>query len=121
LDEAGIDWRYYFTDLPMTALFGRLDDPPNFIERFYEDALAGDLPPVVMVEPGAAYNDDHPPNHPLLGQAFIGSVIAALQQSPVWDRCLFLCAYDEGGGFFDHVPPGTTSDDRADEGFDQLG
>jgi phospholipase C len=74
-----------------------------------------------MVEPGAGFNDDHPPHHVMLGQLFIGSIHAALAQSPLWDRFLFVVSYDEAGGFFDHVPPPTTADDRASDGFDQLG
>ena len=123
LDDAGISWASYFTDLPTLALFGRPDwyDRIQGIEDFYEDAAAGTLPPVVTLDPGAASNDDHPPHHPLLGQLFIGSVVQALMDSPQWERCLFVCTYDEAGGFYDHVPPPTMADDHAAEGFDQLG
>jgi phospholipase C len=123
LTEAGIEWRYYFTDLPTLALFGRPEWAPNLsvIDQFYLDAAAGNLPPVVCVEPGAGYNDDHPPHHPLLGQMFLGSVYQALAASPHWSRSLFLYTYDEAGGFYDHVPPGRMRDDFADQGFDQLG
>lgn len=121
LTDAGIDWGYYFTDLPTLALFGRYGERANFIEQFYADAAAGQLPRVCAVDAGAGYNDDHPPHHPLLGQVFLGSIIEALQRSPHWERCLFIVAYDEAGGFFDHVPPPTMPDDHAAEGFDQLG
>lgn len=123
LTDAGIDWAYYFTDLPTLALFGRADWSENLarIDQFYADAAAGRLPPVVCVDPGAGYNDDHPPHHPLLGQLFIGSIYAALAASPHWERCLFILTYDEAGGFFDHVPPGTMPDDYARDGFNQLG
>jgi phospholipase C len=123
LTDAGIDWAYYFTDLPTLALWGRADwaERLAYIDTFYAHAAAGTLPPVVCVEPGAGFNDDHPPNHPLLGQMFLGSIYAALAASPHWERCLFLVTYDEGGGFYDHVVPGTVPDDYAAEGFDQLG
>jgi phospholipase C len=75
----------------------------------------------VRVDAGAGYNDDHPPHHPLLGQLFIGSIYEALARSPHWSRSLFMLTYDEAGGFFDHVAPGTMKADYADEGFDQLG
>jgi phospholipase C len=74
-----------------------------------------------MVEPAASYNDDHPPHHPMLGQMFIGSIHNAMAGSPQWNRCLGVLYYDEGGGFFDHVVPPTTADDREGEGFEQLG
>lgn len=123
LTEAGVDWGYYFTDLPTLALFGRSEWAPHLatMEQFYADAAAGALPPVVCVDAGAGYNDDHPPHHPMLGQYYVASVYQALARSPHWDRCLFVLTYDEAGGFFDHVAPGTMRDDRAAEGFDQLG
>ncbi len=123
LTEAGVDWAYYYTDLPTLSLFGREEwvDRMRPITTFYVDVEQGTLPSVVCVDPGAGFNDDHPPHHPLLGQIFLGSVYAALARSSYWERCAFLYTYDEAGGFFDHVPPGTMPDDFADQGFDQLG
>lgn len=121
LDDAGVPWGYYYTDLPMLALFGRFGTRMNHIEEFFLHAEAGTLPPVVMLEPGAASNDDHPPHHAMLGQLFLSSIHNALAASPHWNRCLLVIFYDEAGGFFDHVPPGKAPDDRAAEGFDQLG
>ena len=123
LNDAGIDWGYYFSDLPTLALFGRDEWQGNihFIDQFYRDAEAGTLPRVVCVDPAASYNDDHPPYHPMLGQMFIASIYQALADSVHWDTCAFIATYDEAGGFFDHVPPPLTEDDHAAEGFDQLG
>ena len=123
LTEIGVDWGYYYTDLPTLALFGRDAWVDRFqsIDRFYVAAELGALPPVVCVDAGAAFNDDHPPHHPMLGQLFIGSIYEALARSPQWERCLFVVTYDEAGGFFDHVAPPLTEDDHAAEGFDQLG
>ncbi|MBX2797310.1 MAG: alkaline phosphatase family protein [Myxococcales bacterium] len=123
LQEAGVDWSYYFTDLPTLGLWntanwqGRL----KRIDNFYAEVEAGILPPVVCVDAAASFNDDHPPHHPLLGQLFIASIYEALARSRYWDRCLFIVTYDEAGGFYDHVPPPLTDDDHADLGFDQLG
>lgn len=123
LTDAGIEWASYFTDLPTLALWARADwsDRLQRIDDFYADAAAGTLPSVVCLDPGAASNDDHPPHHPLLGQLFIGSVVQALMDSPQWERTLFIVTYDEAGGFYDHVSPGTMPDDFAEGGFDQLG
>lgn len=123
LDEGGVAWANYYTDLPTLALFGRADwaDRTLPIDRFFLDVENGTLPRVVMLDPGASFNDDHPPHHPLLGQLFIGSVYEALARSAYWERCLFVVTYDEAGGFFDHVAPPTVPDERASEGFDQLG
>lgn len=125
LTEAGISWAYYYSDLPFLALFGTMAEEATDrfrpLERYFEDAAAGTLPQVVWVDPAFSLNDDHPPHHVGLGQMFVATVFQALASSPHWERSLFVLTYDEHGGFFDHVPPPTIADDRADEGFDQLG
>lgn len=89
------------------------------ISQFFTDAAAGTLPSFVVIDPqffGAGANDDHPDNDIRLGQALIGSVVAALAASPQWNKCLFVLTYDEHGGFYDHVPPPVAVDDQADFG-----
>lgn len=124
LNDAGIPWAYYFQDLPFVPLFKGLP-VQGFVKRFrsdfFEDAAAGTLPPVAFVEPGFLIDDDHPPHHIQLGQMFLASVHAALAASPQWNHSLLCCTYDEAGGFFDHVSPPLAADDRAEDGFDQLG
>ncbi len=124
LNEAGIDWKYYYTDLPFLALWASLRNQRDRLlplQAFFEDARAGTLPRVCLVEPGFAINDDHPPHDIQLGQAFVAAVVRALGASPQWPRSLFILTYDEHGGFFDHVPPPTVPDERASEGFGALG
>ncbi len=123
LTEAGTSWTYYYTDLPFLALFAFAGKTENLkpLDQYFADAAAGTLPQVCWVDPGFGYNDDHPPHHIGLGQMFLGTVFQALGQSSQWNRSLFIVTSDEHGGFFDHVPPPTTEDDLADQGFDQLG
>jgi phospholipase C len=129
LTDAGVPWTYYYSDLPFLGLFADLADvsPTNFKTfpgDFMADAAAGTLPPVTYIDAifiQAFGNDDHPPRHPIRGQAFLASIYAALAASPQWNNTLLLNTYDEHGGFFDHVPPPKAADDRAAEGFDQLG
>lgn len=124
LSEAGVPWAYYYQDLPFVPLFKgvELDGTiRRFMSDFFEDAEAGALPPVCFVEPAFSASDDHPPHHPMLGQQFLRAVYAALAASPQWNHCLLVVTYDEAGGFFDHVGPPLVTDDRADQGFDQLG
>lgn len=120
LTEKGVEWKYYYTDLPFLLLLGGGVITPA-TPNFFDDAKNGTLPPVSVIDPGFALNDDHPPHHPLLGQQLISAIYQALATSPQWERILFVITYDEHGGFFDHVAPPTTADDRAAEGFDQLG
>lgn len=123
LDEAGVSWKYYYTDLPFIGLFenGLKEGFYGMFEDFINDCANGALPSVSWVDPGFSYNDDHPPHFVGLGQEFLGMLYQALSTSPQWNRCLLLITYDEHGGFFDHVSPPTTEDDHATEGFDQLG
>jgi phospholipase C len=122
LNAAGIDWAYYYGDVPVLSLLGSAGD--GHIKRFKDfatDCAAGTLPPVVYIDPSFSLNDDHPPHHLSMGQQLIGAVYTALATSPQWKNILFCLTYDENGGFFDHVAPPTAADDLAAQGFDQLG
>jgi len=124
VEEAGRDWANYYGNAPFSMLApGRALVQTNYqpIEEFFRQAEHGTLPSLVWLDPIYGRNDDHPPCHPVAGQVFVGSIYEALAQSPQWERTLFIVSYDEHGGFFDHVPPPTTDDDRVEEGFGQLG
>jgi len=124
LNDAGVDWGYYFQDLPFVPLFKDLDTTGHvhrLVSDFFEDAKNGTLPPVTWLEPNFDLNDDHPPRHPVLGQLLMSTIYAAMAQSPLWDNCMLVFMYDEHGGFHDHVAPPKADDARASEGFDQLG
>jgi phospholipase C len=122
LTAKGIANTNYYSDVAWASGgYGKLGGLGT-IERFFEDAAAGNLPPFSIVDPnffGGGANDDHPDHDVRLGQAFIGSVAGALAQSPQWKRSLLIVTYDEHGGFYDHVPPPPAIDDNAD--FRQLG
>jgi len=112
LAGAGLEGRYYFSDVPFLALWG-----PTYLSigrpfaAFLADAAAGTLPHVSFVEPrflGEAEglsNDDHPHADIRNGEAFMNLVYTALTASPAWSRTVFVINYDEWGGFFDHVAP----------------
>ncbi|MBS2023013.1 MAG: alkaline phosphatase family protein [Deltaproteobacteria bacterium] len=121
LEAAGVSWKYYFSDLPFLATLSVPSSGYKPITSFYDDAKAGTLPQYTVLEPAFQLNDDHPPHHPIMGQQFVASVYNALARSPQWESTLLAIIYDEHGGFFDHVAPPKTDDDRVSEGFDQLG
>jgi phospholipase C len=144
LEDAGIDWAYYFGSLSVVSLLAnagpfqidlgpadgtgrirRFGDGKLANGQFFKDAAAGKLPTVTYIDPGYGFNDDHPPVHPILGQELIAAVYTALARSPQWKNCLLVVTYDENGGYFDHVPPPTTTDDTMEKfgipGFEQLG
>ena len=130
LEEAGVQWGYYYGDLPFLGLYpdvfgrGRDRGAVASLERYFRDAAAGRLPRVAFVEPvfnGPAATDDHPPHNSQFAQRFAAQVFGALASSPHWERSLFVLTYDEHGGFFDHVAPPPVVDDHAAAGFDHLG
>ncbi len=121
LDAAKVAWRYYYTDLPFLLTMGVPSAKQFMLDQFMVDCMMGNLPPVAVVDPGFSFNDDHPPHHPLLGQQFIASIYTALATSVHWENSLLVVTYDEHGGFFDHVAPPKAADERAAQGFDQLG
>ena len=122
LDQAGVSWAVY-TDGPARqdcigwaaratgvrstrALFAALRD--------------GDLPAVAFLDP--ADEDEHPPADVQRGEGWARRLYQALTASPAWRDTVLFMTYDEGGGFFDHVPPPAAcapSADRAE--YDQRG
>ncbi len=124
LAAAGVDGRYFYSDVPYTALWGtRYLGISHPIAEFYAAAAAGTLPAVSYVEPaflGEAIpglaEDEHPLADIRLGQAFLGRVHDAVVSSPNWARTVLVITYDEWGGFFDHVPPPVGPDPNPDLG-----
>ncbi|MFC0438379.1 alkaline phosphatase family protein [Kutzneria buriramensis] len=124
LNAAGIDGRYFFTDVPYTALWGtRHLDISRPILEFYAAAATGTLPAVSFVEPGflgeaipGMSQDEHPLADIRLGQNFLATVYNAVVSSPNWPRTALVITYDEWGGFFDHVPPPVGPDPNPDLG-----
>jgi len=124
LQAAGVSGRYYFTDVPYTALWGtRYLGISRLIEEFYADAAAGTLPAVSFIEPGflgeaiaGLSQDEHPLADIRIGQHFLGSVYNAVVSSPNWARTALVITYDEWGGFFDHVVPPVGEDPNPDLG-----
>jgi phospholipase C len=124
LAAAGIDGRYYFSDVPYTALWGtRYLGISHFISDFYAAAATGTLPAVSFVEPGflgeaipGLSEDEHPLADIRLGQHFLANVYNAVVSSPNWPRTALVITYDEWGGFFDHVEPPVGPDPNPDLG-----
>ncbi len=128
LADAGISHANYYSDLAW-AWGGFSSLTPGYtdsIDEFFDAAEAGTLPAFSIIDPnfgvvpgGQGGNDDHPTHDVTLGQVFLGSVYQALASSPQWNRCLLIITYDEHGGFYDHVSPPSTVDERPE--FQQLG
>ena len=132
--KRGVSARYYNSDLPFSALYGpRGAAWTSPISRYYQDCAAGTLPNISFVDPpfkdggggDGISADEHPLGDVRLGQAFMADVVNAFVRSPNYRRGAMFVVYDEWGGFFDHVQPPRTVDDRASrnlyEDFGQMG
>ncbi len=75
-------------------------NPP--IDQFLKDVKAGTLPAVSWVVPS---NDisEHPPAGLVAGQNYVTSLVNAVMQSPYWQNTAIFIAWDDWGGFYDHV------------------
>jgi phospholipase C len=74
------------------------------IDRFYAAAQAGTLPAVSWIVPSGEVSE-HPPGPVSYGQSYVTSLINAVMRSPDWDSTAIFLAWDDWGGFYDHVPP----------------
>jgi phospholipase C len=74
------------------------------VNRFYAAARRGKLPSVSWVIPSNKFSE-HPPSLITAGQAFVTSVVNAVMRSPDWNSTAIFVAWDDWGGFYDHVVP----------------
>jgi phospholipase C len=79
------------------------------VRRFYRAARQGRLPSVSWIVP-AQVESEHPPARVSTGQAFVTSLINAAMQGPDWKSTAIFLAWDDWGGFYDHVQPPTAND-----------
>jgi phospholipase C len=71
---------------------------------FYTAARKGALPAVSWVIPSGDVSE-HPPGRISWGQNYVTGLINAVMRSPDWDSTAIFLAWDDWGGFYDHVKP----------------
>jgi phospholipase C len=76
------------------------------VQKFLERAKSGNLPAVSWVVPSGEVSE-HPPALVSRGQSFVTSLINAVMSGPNWKDCAIFLAWDDWGGFYDHVVPVT--------------
>jgi phospholipase C len=77
-------------------------NPP--LEQFYADLSGGNLPAVSWIVPTKTVSE-HPPSDITEGMQYVTALVNALMQNPVWQNTVIFLAWDDWGGFFDHVVP----------------
>lgn len=116
LDTAGLTWNYYAPPQGISGYEYSVLNAINHIRntdlwtehvvnntQFITDAMNGTLPQVswVVVGPGS----EHPPTSTCLGENTTVSQINAIMEGPDWPTTAIFLAWDDFGGFYDHVPP----------------
>jgi phospholipase C len=102
------------TDIPF-AYYAQLGD--KYIRDYSvlkNDLASSSLPNLAYVK-AKEWHNEHPNVSTIAdGIAFVTSTIQMIQSSPYASSTLILLTWDEGGGFFDHVPPpkGIDADDQ---------
>ncbi len=117
LSNYGVSWGYYMRD-PASNNF-----PLNYFDgigayasqvrgwsSFYSALQQGTLPSVSWVMPtggGASGIDQHPSDNVTYGQEWLLGMVDKVMRSQYWNSSAIFVTYDEGGGYYDHVPPPT--------------
>ena len=78
----------------------------DLLHQFRQDVQSGQLPTVSWVTAPENFSDH--PTAPWYGAWYVSEVMDILTKNPeVWKKTIFILAYDENDGYFDHVPPFT--------------
>ncbi len=108
LSENGITWKYYKAGRGYLDMFqpisNSLDNMATHLDLKF-DLETGTLPQVSLIDFEWDEEDEHPDQDVQVGQQRVAERISWLINSPAWKSSALFMLYDEGGGFFDHVPP----------------
>jgi len=74
------------------------------IDQFLVDVKNGTLPQVSWIVPSDTYSE-HPANGVTRGMEYVTSLVNAVMQSSYWQNTAIYIAWDDWGGFYDHVIP----------------
>ncbi|MBN8679061.1 MAG: phospholipase C, phosphocholine-specific [Chitinophagales bacterium] len=76
----------------------------DILYQFRKDVQEQQLPTVSWIVAPEKFSDH--PGAPWYGAWYLSEVMDILTQNPkVWEKTIFILAYDENDGYFDHLPP----------------
>jgi len=90
----------YFDDVHDDQQVGNVQG----LDDFYKAAESGTLPSVSWVVPNGMVSE-HPPARISDGQSYVTGLINTIMDSPDWAHTAIFLAWDDWGGFYDHVVP----------------
>ncbi len=102
----GLGYDSSFNPLPRFTTVRQNDQLGNVqpVAKFYTAAKEGTLPAVAWIVPENA-TSEHPPASVHAGQAYVTGLINAVMQGPQWNSTAIFLAWDDWGGFYDHLAP----------------
>jgi phospholipase C len=74
------------------------------LDSFILQAQRGTLPAVSWIAPSGDVSE-HPPALISAGQTYVTHLINTIMKGPDWHDCAIFLAWDDWGGFYDHVEP----------------
>jgi len=122
LDSAGVSWKYYSPKpgsiwtgpnairhicAPSNGQCAGSDWTNNVIlhkTQVLSDISDGTLPAVSWVIP-TGQASDHPLQNDGSGPSWVASIVNAVGNSQYWSTTAMIIAWDDWGGWYDHVPP----------------
>jgi phospholipase C len=122
LDNAGVSWKYYAPPNPEWGYVYSAFDAIDYVRNsslwdtnvvppaeFITDVTNGTLPAVSwVIAPGGQL--EHPPAGTCVGENWTVQQINAIMQGSLWDSTVIFLAWDDFGGFYDHVTPPVIND-----------
>jgi phospholipase C len=90
----------YFEDVHQDGQLGNIQS----LSGFYAAARSGSLPAVSWIVPNG-HVSEHPPALVSAGQTYVTGLINTIMKSPDWKSTAIFLAWDDWGGFYDHVMP----------------
>jgi phospholipase C len=118
MDEHNITWKIYeasgntYFNFFSYSLTHHANVVP--LTQYSTDLQNNTLPQVAYIETGVEVGetstsavDEHPDDNIQIGAQFAANLLTSLMKSASWKDSVFIQTYDEGGGFYDHVPPMT--------------
>jgi phospholipase C len=74
------------------------------LSTFFASARKGTLPSVSWIAPSGP-NSDHPAGRVSTAQTYVTTLINAVMHSSDWNSSAIFLAWDDWGGFYDHIHP----------------
>jgi phospholipase C len=90
----------YFDDVHQDGELGNVQT----LDGFYTAVAKGTLPAVSWVVPNGTVSE-HPPARISVGQSYVTHLVNTVMSSPLWEHTAIFLAWDDWGGFYDHVVP----------------